>query len=228
MSDFVNTQGHLDSVFTEIEVGYLPEFLASLRPHDIDAMVVLGPDINCSKNRGRTLRTMHPWSFHRAAKAMATCEDMMDMDYESAPLISWISLEESPIDQTKWAPLWKKHGYRSMLMVKIPIAMDRHFECMLFSRRSDNCPKSAATITYQTMSAWPKIKHEIVNKQQLLTRQEQLVLRLSAMGATSQQAASRCETSERMVNFHIGNSLRKLNAQNKTAAVLKAIMMGIL
>jgi DNA-binding CsgD family transcriptional regulator len=31
-----------------------------------------------------------------------------------------------------------------------------------------------------------------------------------------------------MVNFHIGNSLRKLNAQNKTAAVLKAIMMGIL
>lgn len=153
VSDFVNTQGHLDSVFTEIEVGYLPEFLASLRPHDIDAMVVLGPDINCSKNRGRTLRTMHPWSFHRAAKAMATCEDMMDMDYESAPLISWVSLEESPIDQTKWAPLWKKHGYRSMLMVKIPIAMDRHFECMLFSRRSDNCPKSAATITYQTMSA---------------------------------------------------------------------------
>ncbi len=228
MNEFVNTEGHLDSVFTEIEVGYLPEFISTLRSHEIDALVVLGPDINCKKNRGRTLRTMHPWSLHRAAKAMSTCDDMMDMDFESAPLVSWVNLDDKQVGQTKWAPLWKINGFRSMLLVKIPIAMDRHFECMLFSKREEHSSESAASVIYKTMTAWPKIKLEIVKKQQLLTRQEQLVLRLSAMGATSQQAAARCETSERMVNFHMGAILKKLNAQNKTAAVLKAIMMGIL
>lgn len=228
MIDFVNTQGHLDSVFTEIEVGFLPEFLESLRSHAIDAMVVLGPDINCAKNRGRTLRTMYPWSMHRAAKAMATCEEIVDMDYESAPLVSWISLRDESVLRTRWAPLWKKLGYLSMLMVKIPIAMDRHFECLLFTKREDHCPESAATISYQTLAAWPRIKHEIVSKQQVLSRQEQMVLRISALGATAQQTAARCNTSERMVNFHIGSSLKKLNAENKTGAVLKAIMMGIL
>ena len=33
---------------------------------------------------------------------------------------------------------------------------------------------------------------------------------------------------DRTVNFHISNTLKKLNATNKTAAAIKAAMFGIL
>ncbi|MHB1574880.1 MAG: LuxR C-terminal-related transcriptional regulator [Acidithiobacillus ferrooxidans] len=33
---------------------------------------------------------------------------------------------------------------------------------------------------------------------------------------------------ERTVNFHIGKAMAKLNAVNKTAAVLQAAMLGLL
>lgn len=228
MKEFVNTKGFVDSVFTEIEVDKLPEFLVPFKTHEVDALVVLGPDINSDAPNARKLLTMYPWTHHRAAKAIASNDTMGEVEFESVPLVSWNTLSDPSINATKWGSMWQNQGYRSVLTVKIPIAMGRHFECMLFSRREQHCPDSAAAIAYKTMQTWPRIKYELVRKQQLLTRQEQMVLRLSAHGATSQQAAERCDTSERMVNFHIGNSLRKLNAPNKTAAVLKAIMMGIL
>ncbi|MDT8992824.1 helix-turn-helix transcriptional regulator [Curvibacter sp. APW13] len=215
-------------MFTEIEVECLPEFLAPLRNHGIEALVVLGPDVNCKKNRGRALRTMHPWNMHRAAKALSCCETVADIEFESAPLITRECLHSGNFARTNWAPLWIKQGFNSLYIVKIPIAMDRHFECLLFSRREGSSQAEASAIAFHVLTAWPKIKHEILSKQQLLTRAEQLVLRLSALGDTSQQVAVRANMSERMVNFHIGSSLRKLNASNKTSAILKAIMMGIL
>ncbi|WP_278278529.1 MULTISPECIES: LuxR C-terminal-related transcriptional regulator [Acidithiobacillus] len=33
---------------------------------------------------------------------------------------------------------------------------------------------------------------------------------------------------ERTINFHIGKAMAKLNAVNKTAAVLRAAMLGLL
>ncbi|BDT74031.1 hypothetical protein os4_35840 (plasmid) [Comamonadaceae bacterium OS-4] len=228
MKDFCTTKGFVDSVFTEIEVDRLPEFLSSLERHEVHALVVLGPDINSEAPNGRKLLTMHPWALHRAARAIIASDAAVDVQYESAPLVSWISLLDTSLQSSNWGDMWRCYGYRSMLTVKIPIAMGRHFECLFFSKIEEHSTDSAAAIAYETMQEWPRIKHELVGKQQLLTRTEQLVLRLSAHGATSQQAAERCDTSERMVNFHIGNSLRKLNAPNKTAAVLKAIMMGIL
>jgi LuxR family transcriptional regulator, quorum-sensing system regulator SolR len=54
------------------------------------------------------------------------------------------------------------------------------------------------------------------------------VLRWTAEGKTSAEIALIMSISERTVNFHVNNALTKLDASNKTAATIKAAMMGLL
>ena len=49
-----------------------------------------------------------------------------------------------------------------------------------------------------------------------------------ADGKTSGEAATILGLSERTVNFHVANVLVKLSAVNKTAAVVKAALLGLL
>ncbi|MES2299299.1 MAG: LuxR family transcriptional regulator [Pseudomonadota bacterium] len=61
-----------------------------------------------------------------------------------------------------------------------------------------------------------------------LTAREIEVLRWTADGKTSGEVGQIMDISERTVNFHINNSLEKLNANNKTAGVIKAAMRRLL
>lgn len=61
-----------------------------------------------------------------------------------------------------------------------------------------------------------------------LTAREVEVLRWTADGKTSGEIADIMNITEHTVNFHIKNSLVKLDASNKTAAVVKAAMTGLL
>ena len=61
-----------------------------------------------------------------------------------------------------------------------------------------------------------------------LTARETEVLQWTADGKTASEVGQIMEISERTVNFHVGNSLIKLNATNKTSAVIKAAMLGLL
>ena len=61
-----------------------------------------------------------------------------------------------------------------------------------------------------------------------LTAREIEVLRWTADGKTSGEISRIMGISDRTVNFHIANTLKKLNATNKTAATIKAAMLGIL
>jgi LuxR family transcriptional regulator len=62
----------------------------------------------------------------------------------------------------------------------------------------------------------------------VLTAREIEVLRWTADGKTSGEVGQIMNISERTVNFHINNSLEKLGAVNKTAAVIKAALMRLL
>ncbi|MDB5774203.1 MAG: bacterial regulatory s, luxR family protein [Herbaspirillum sp.] len=66
------------------------------------------------------------------------------------------------------------------------------------------------------------------NPSNRLTVREIEVLRWTADGKTAGEVGSIMEISERTVNFHVGNSLVKLDANNKTSAVIKAAMLGLL
>jgi len=54
------------------------------------------------------------------------------------------------------------------------------------------------------------------------------VLRWTADGKTSREISKIMGISDRTVNFHISNTLKKFNTTNKTAAAAKAVMFSIL
>ncbi|MEW7849489.1 autoinducer binding domain-containing protein [Massilia aurea] len=61
-----------------------------------------------------------------------------------------------------------------------------------------------------------------------LSAREAEVLRWMADGKTSGEAGIILSVSERTVNFHVANALLKLGAANKTGAVVKAALLGLL
>lgn len=65
------------------------------------------------------------------------------------------------------------------------------------------------------------------NDPQLSSREAE-VLRWTGDGKTSGEISEILRISERTVNYHIGNAASKLNAVNKTAAVVRATLLGLL
>lgn len=61
-----------------------------------------------------------------------------------------------------------------------------------------------------------------------LSPREIEVLRWTAEGKTSGEVSEIINITERTVNFHVNNALLKLGASNKTAAAIKAAMLGLL
>lgn len=61
-----------------------------------------------------------------------------------------------------------------------------------------------------------------------LSSREAEVLRWTAEGKTSNEVADILRIAERTVNFHINNAVAKLKANNKTAAAVRAAVLGLL
>lgn len=61
-----------------------------------------------------------------------------------------------------------------------------------------------------------------------LTEREIEMLHLAAGGKTSGEMAKALGLSERTANFHMGNAMQKLGAENKTQAAVLAMQMGLL
>lgn len=61
-----------------------------------------------------------------------------------------------------------------------------------------------------------------------LTAREIEVLKWTADGKTSADISSLLDVSENTVNFHVKNAVTKLQATNKTAATVRAAMLGLL
>lgn len=66
------------------------------------------------------------------------------------------------------------------------------------------------------------------DKQLLLTAREKECLRWTADGKTSWEIAQLLNTSERTINFHLTNSMSKLDVSNRQHAVAKAVLHGII
>lgn len=76
----------------------------------------------------------------------------------------------------------------------------------------------SAILTHRLM---PKINAALSNR-------EIEVLKWTAEGKTSGEISDILNVSERTINFHVANAMDKLNAVNKTAAVILAAMTGML
>lgn len=62
----------------------------------------------------------------------------------------------------------------------------------------------------------------------VLTLREKDILRWSSEGKTAEEIALLMGVSERTINFHIGNSIKKLSVANKTAATAKAVYLQLI
>ncbi|AKJ43850.1 hypothetical protein QQ39_10670 [Pragia fontium] len=61
-----------------------------------------------------------------------------------------------------------------------------------------------------------------------LTKREKDILRWTAEGKTSNEISILMSISDRTVNFHVNNILKKLSVSNKTAATVKAMVLNLL
>ncbi len=71
-------------------------------------------------------------------------------------------------------------------------------------------------------------RDETVSELPNLTERESEVMRWTADGKSAQDIADILAISKNTVDFHIKNSVNKLNAPNKTAAVMQATVLGML
>jgi LuxR family transcriptional regulator len=61
-----------------------------------------------------------------------------------------------------------------------------------------------------------------------LTKREIEILRWTAQGKSSEEIANILHLSVNTINYHIKNSITKLGTTNKTAAAVKATLLGLL
>lgn len=61
-----------------------------------------------------------------------------------------------------------------------------------------------------------------------LSLRERDVLRWTAEGKSSMEIATLLNISERTINFHIANIMKKMNCPNRTAAAVRATLLGLL
>lgn len=137
--------------------------------------------------------------------------------------------------------LWEMqapYGYKTGIAVKLHLPGDRHF--ILGVDRDEALPKAgkdlmhliaglqllathALTAADRLLS--PKLKGEDIPK---LTKREVDVLSWTAQGKTAWEVSVILGMSEKTVNFHLGNAMRKLEVNSKHQAVLKCVAAGVL
>lgn len=61
-----------------------------------------------------------------------------------------------------------------------------------------------------------------------LSKREKDVLRWTAEGKSSMEIAALLDITERTINFHIANILKKMNCTNRTSAAVRAALLGLL
>lgn len=72
------------------------------------------------------------------------------------------------------------------------------------------------------------ILHQQADRDRPLSEREIEVLKWTADGKSSQDIAEILALSKNTIDFHIKNSIRKLNVPNKTAAVVQAVLLGMI
>lgn len=136
--------------------------------------------------------------------------------------------------------LWEiqaPYGYRTGIAVKLHLPGDKHF--VLGVDREEALPSgtplmhmvaglqllAAHALTAADRLLSPKLATADLPK---LTKREVDVLSWTAQGKTAWEVSVILGMSEKTVNFHLGNAMRKLEVTSKHQAVLKCVAAGIL
>jgi DNA-binding CsgD family transcriptional regulator len=130
------------------------------------------------------------------------------------------------------------YGYKTGIAVKLHLPGNKHF--LLGVDREEALPEpgvglmqmigglqllAAHALTAADNLLSPKIDKKDMPK---LTRRELDVLSWTSQGKTAWEVSVILGMSEKTVNFHLGNAMRKLGVSSKHQAVLKCVAAGLL
>ncbi|MFT7773302.1 helix-turn-helix transcriptional regulator [Roseateles sp.] len=137
--------------------------------------------------------------------------------------------------------LWEMqapYGYKTGIAVKLHLPGDKHF--LLGVDREEALPDPGAQLMQMVgglqllaahaLTAADRLLSPKLNKDDLpkLTKRELDVLSWTAQGKTAWEVSVILSMSEKTVNFHLGNAMRKLEVTSKHQAVLKCVAAGVL
>lgn len=137
--------------------------------------------------------------------------------------------------------LWETqapYGYKTGIAVKLHLPGDKLF--LLGVDRDEALPDPGAGLMQTVASLQLLAMHAMAAADRLLgpeldladrpkmTKREMDVLRWTAQGKTAWEVSVILGMSEKTVNFHLGNVMRKLDVNSKHQAVLKCVAAGIL
>ena len=130
------------------------------------------------------------------------------------------------------------YGYKTGIAVKLHMPGNKHF--LLGVDRDESLPQSGGQLMQMiaglqllaahALTAADRLLGPKIDKADLpkLTRRERDVLSWTSQGKTAWEVSVILGMSEKTVNFHLGNAMRKLGVSSKHQAVLKCVAAGLL
>ena len=137
--------------------------------------------------------------------------------------------------------LWEMqapYGYKTGIAVKLHLPGDKHF--VLGVDRDEALPEAGAQLMQMVAGLQLLAAHALTAADRLLspklskgdlpklTKRELDVLSWTAQGKTAWEVSVILGMSEKTVNFHLGNAMRKLGVSSKHQAVLLCVSAGVL
>lgn len=209
--------------------GLLVDWLGALKQYSVEALIVLGPAVTGTAKE-RWVHAVYPPKLHDLANALADSDDFgYDWQSSDSPMVAWQTISRGLYsDIGRWRLLALGHGLQSMVRVEFALPRGRAFECFMFTPQAMHDRAEAAILVWSAMNIWPKIKRAISDVTSPLTPREKECLALAFDGQTAADSAKIIDCSERTVTYHLANAMRKLQVDNKLAAVERACWYGII
>ncbi len=207
------------------QVEQLRDWVQSVSHYGVSALVILGPDHHGTA-RDRVVLAAYPQSLKPDAEMFASSESFgAEWRSSHSPLSGFSNLDG---DKSAQVTGILAKGYMSVVRLEFPLTLNRSFECYMLCDRPMQHRDDAAGIVYAMLGAWPMLKMTISEGRHGVSERERESIFFAAEGFTAQQAAVMMSCTERTINFHWSNVVRKLGAENKMAAVQRAIWLGLI
>lgn len=199
----------------------LTAWMTQLRRANVSSAVVTVSNPYSQSSGARLMVAAYPETLRRSA-ALFEHGDLPD---QPQPLAQWGRLEEQAT--ARWAPFMKSMGYRSFVVLRVPAAPGHFIECLMFSTAALVDEAQAAVPVCIAINALPQLKQAASTAVCNLTPRERSCLLSAFAGRTATETAVELECMPRTVRLHLSNAMLKLGTTSTTAAIQRALMLGI-
>lgn len=201
------------------------DWLDSLSTFGVKALAILGP-ASADELQRRDIWSAHPLPLRPAVEEFARSDAYGPAWRESnSPAMAW---QNVTIDAGRaWSRALHEHGIRAIVRSDVQMPFGTGFECVALVGKQLNRGE-AFEIGWALNNCWPMVKDGVIANRFGLTPRVREVLRVLAEGHTAKETAKRVGCKERTVHYHLATVMKRLHADNRASAILRACMLGIL